>query len=144
MQIKFNKMNPEAQIPCKREGDIGYDLYALPQENRIIYPHETKKFHTGLRGIIDPGYAVIFKDRSSLGSKGLRVAAGVIDCSYRGEWIVAIVNENDESITLPEGKAVAQFVIIEEVCSEIKEINSDSFESDITERGEGGFGSSGK
>ena len=102
------------------------------------------KFDTGLRAVIQPGYAVIFKDRSSLGSKGIRVGAGVIDSSYRGNWIVALINENDRPMVLPKGKAIAQFIVVEDLDSEVQEISDELFNIHTTERGTGGFGSSGK
>lgn len=141
--IYFNKCNEKAIIPSRRAGDVGYDLYAL-EEDIVLEAHEVRKFDTGLRAIIDPGYAVIFKDRSSLGSKGIRVGAGVVDSSYRGNWIVALINENDLPFVFPKGKAIAQFIIVEDLDSQIHEISADEFEKNTTERGTGGFGSSGK
>lgn len=143
--IYFNKTDERAVIPTKRKGDIGYDLYAL-EEDIVLEAHEVQKFDTGLRAIIQPGYAAIFKDRSSLGSKGIRVAGGVIDSSYRGNWIVALVNENDKPFIFPKGKAIAQFIIVEDFDANIHELSKESFESEenLTERGSGGFGSSGK
>lgn len=141
--IYFNKTNEKAIIPTRRKGDIGYDLYAL-EEDIVLEAHEVKKFHTGLRTVISPGYAAILKDRSSLGSKGIRVGAGVIDSSYRGEWIVALINENDKPFVFPKGKAIAQFIVIEDLDSDVQEVTNEVFEKFTTERGDGGFGSSGK
>lgn len=141
--IYFNKTDEKAIIPTRRKGDIGYDLYALEDEIALD-AHEVCKFDTGLRAVIQPGYAVIFKDRSSLGSKGIRVGAGVIDSSYRGNWIVALINENDRPMVLPKGKAIAQFIVVEDLDSEVQEISDELFNIHTTERGTGGFGSSGK
>ena len=140
--IYFNKINEKATIPSRRRGDIGYDLYAL-EEDIVLEAHEVQKFHTGLRSVIAPGYAAILKDRSSLGSKGIRVGAGVIDSSYRGEWIVALINENDRPFVFPKGKAIAQFILVEDLDSDVQEVTDDVFNIFTTERGDGGFGHSG-
>ena len=159
-KIKFAKMREDAIIPSKTIGNVGYDIYACFPDNQIkIEPHETKLIPTGIASIIPDGYAMILKDRGSTGSKGLSTACGVIDANFRGEWFVAIHNENDfpvyiikDNVEAPEGKcicypykkAITQAILIEDINAIVEEIDKSVLEANVTDRGAGALGSSGK
>ena len=158
--IQFAKVRKDAIIPSKTNGNVGYDIYACFPENQLkIEAHETKLVPTGIASIIPDGYAMILKDRGSTGSKGLSTACGVIDSSFRGEWFVAIHNENDfpvyiikDTVEAPEGKcicypykkAITQAILIEDITATVEEIDKSVLEANVTDRGTGALGSSGK
>ena len=122
----------------------GYDLKAcLEEEELLIWPHQTVKISTGIRLAIPEHYCGLILPRSGLATRaGLRPAntPGLIDSDYRGDVIVALHNDSKEVQKVKKGDRIAQLVIIP-----FMEINfHPTDELDDTERGEGGFGSSGK
>ena len=130
------------KIPTKaHKTDEGYDLYS--NENVPIRPGETVKINTGICLGLPEGYWAKIFDRSSVGSKGLLVNAGVIDNSYRGLVIVCMTNlsngTEDDTYLINKGDKIAQFVLLRHNHKDIVVV--DSLEE--TERGEKGFGSSG-
>lgn len=142
MEIKVKKLNNNATLPTRgSEYAAGYDLYAV--EGTTIKAHETVKVGTGLSfELPDETFAAIFA-RSGLATKqGLRPAncVGVCDSDYRGEYIVALHNDTNEDKTIEAGERIAQMVLMPYVKMEFTEVE----ELSDTERGEGGFGSTGK
>ena len=142
--IKIKRLNEKAVIPTQGSaGAAGYDLYACLDFPVFIKPHETAKIGTGLvMAIPDTCWGGIYP-RSGLASKmKLRPAncTGVIDSDYRGEIIVAIHNDGNEPQVINPGDRIAQFILMERILCEWNEVE----ELDETERGEGGFGSTGK
>lgn len=144
MEIKLKKLNDEAKIP-ERGSDFaaGYDLFANISEETEILPHETKLIGTGISCAIPEGYFGGIFARSGLSLKeGLRPAncVGVIDADYRGEIKVSLHNDSQiKRIVLPNQK-IAQLVVVPFLPLEFCEVS----ELDDTNRGEGGFGSTGK
>lgn len=146
MQINIKKLNKEAIIPTRgSEYAAGYDLYAncLPEGYVIIEPHKTEKIGTGLAIEIPDGYFGAIVARSGLATKnGLRPAncIGICDNDYRGEYIVALHNDRNCMEVINHGDRIAQLIImpfLDVKFNEVGEIND-------TERGDGGFGSTGK
>jgi dUTP pyrophosphatase len=144
MKIKVTKLNENAILPTYGSTSAaGADLYNLPGEDVVIPPHKTVLIHTGLAMELPDGYAGFLFARSGIASKrGLAPAnkVGVIDSDYRGEFMVALHNHSSEEQTVAGGERVAQLCILPVVQGEF--ILSDSL--DETERGAGGFGSTGK
>lgn len=145
MQIKIKKIKENAVIPTRGSRQAaGYDLYACLDLDKIdIAPHKTEKIGTGLSVAVPDGYFGAIFARSGLALKqGLRPAncVGVADSDYRGEYIVALHNDTDEVKTVENGERIAQLVIMPYLSTEF--IETDSL--DETERGAGGFGSTGK
>lgn len=142
MEIKVKKLNNNATLPTRgSEYAAGYDLYAV--EGTAIKAHETVKVGTGLSfELPDETFAAIFA-RSGLATKqGLRPAncVGVCDSDYRGEYIVALHNDTNEEKTIEAGERIAQMILMPYVKMEFTEVE----ELSDTERGECGFGSTGK
>ena len=142
--IKYTKLNELAKEPTR--GSIaaaGYDLYAAIDTDLIIAPHTTVKVGTGLAFELPQNtFAAIFA-RSGLATKqGLRPAncVGVCDSDYRGEYIVAIHNDTDEEQTITAGDRIAQMILMPYISMIFKEVDKLT----DTERGSGGFGSTGK
>ena len=141
MQIMIKKTDPAAVVPHKgSKWAAGYDLHVI--NDGVIRAGETVMFHTGLAFEIPKGYFGAIFARSGLSTReGLRpsTCVSVIDADYRGEVTVALHNDSEHERYIWKGNRVAQLVILP--CQDIdwKEVD----ELGETERGEGGFGSSG-
>lgn len=142
--IQIKRLNEKAIIPTHGSAAAaGYDLYACLEYPVFIKPHETVKIGTGLAMAIPNICWGGIYPRSGLATKmGLRLAncTGVIDSDYRGEIIVAIHNDSNETQVINHGDRIAQFILMERFLCDWNEVK----ELDETERGEDGFGSSGK
>ena len=142
-EVKITKLDKNARLPhYGSEFSAGADLYALADEDITIEAGETKLIHTGLAMEIPVGYAGLIYARSGLASKkGLAPAnkVGVVDSDYRGEVMVALHNHSAEALTIEPYERIAQLVIA-------PFLKVDFTEADAltdTERGAGGFGSTG-
>jgi dUTP pyrophosphatase len=145
MKIKIKKLRPGARVPSfASPGSAGCDLYAcIEQGETVVAPHSCAKICTGIAAAIPEGYFGAVFARSGLASKqGLRPAncVGVCDSDYRGEYIVALFNDSGEPRSIRDGDRIAQLVILPCVSAEFEQVD----ELDNTERGAGGFGSTGK
>ena len=144
INIHIKKLHENAKIPTRgSEYSAGYDLYACIGADITIAPHTTEKIGTGLSIALPNGYFGAIFARSGLAAKsGLRPAncVGVADSDYRGEYIVALHNDNDEFRTVSCGDRIAQLVVMPYLAVDFVETE----ELDETERGSGGFGSTGK
>ena len=144
MKINIKKLYENATIPTRgSEYAAGYDLYACISEPITIPAHCTKKIGTGLAVEIPNGYFGAIFARSGLATKqGLRPAncVGVCDEDYRGEYVVAMHNDTDEAKLIMPGERVAQLVVMPYLSVEFEEVN----ELSDTQRGGGGFGSTGQ
>ena len=144
MKIQIKKLKDNAVIPTRGSMEAaGYDLYAAIDEPVTIPPHETVKIGTGLAIAVPQGYFGAIFARSGLAAKqGLRPAncVGVADSDYRGEYIVALHNDTDEKRIIEPGERIAQLVVMPYLTVEFDEVE----ELSETERGAGGFGSTGK
>ena len=145
MKLYIKKLKNNAIIPKQQTaGSAGYDLSACIDSPVIINPGEIKKIPTGLSVALDENNAVILiYARSSLATKfGLTLAncVGVVDSDYRGEIIVAMINQGNLPYTINNGERIAQMVITPIYTPEIVQTD----ELSETERGTGGFGSTGK
>ena len=142
--VRIKKLDENAVIPTYGSSfAAGADLYACTDGKVDIAPHETKLIHTGIAMEIPTGFAGLVYARSGIASKrGLAPAnkVGVIDSDYRGEIMVALHNHSDSTQSIENGERIAQIVIAPYVAASF--IESDTL--DDTERGEGGFGSTGK
>lgn len=144
MKINLKRLTETAIIPTRQhKGDAGYDLYADIQEPVTIEPHTTKFIHTGIAIEIPDGYFGAVFARSGLASKqGLRPAncTGVCDSRYRGEYMVALHNDSDIARIVCPGDRIAQLVVMPYLNIEFDEVD----ELTSTERGDDGFGSTGR
>ena len=143
MELKFRKINNLAKTPTRGSNSAaGYDLYAASSYNIIIQPHQTVKVGTGIAIAIPEGYFGGIFARSGLATKkGLAPAnkVGVIDSDYRGEVIVALHNDTDGIQVVEAGDRIAQLVILPFISVDFNEVEK----LDETDRGAGGFGSTG-
>ena len=141
LNIEVKSIRPNAKIPTRGSAEAaGWDLYAT--HGGIIKPGETVPFETGLAMAIPHGWCGLIYARSGLSiKKGLAPAnkVGVIDSDYRGEIIVALHNHGYDPHYINAGDRIAQMIFAPVPEVEWFEVNNLS----STERGEGGFGSSG-
>ena len=138
MEVKIQKISDVNLPTYAKPGDAGLDLYSA--EDVILKPNEKKIIKTGVKMAIPEGYVGLVWDKSGLAvKKGIHVFAGVIDAGYRGEVGIVLKNFGDEDFNIEKNTKIAQMLIQPIVSANI--IESDSL--DNTERGEGGFGSTG-
>lgn len=144
MQINIKKLNPDAIVPTRgSEYSAGYDLYACIKQTVFIEPHKTVKIGTGLSMELPNGYYGEICARSGIATKkSLRPAncVGVCDEDYRGEYIVALHNDSDDVQTVEPNERIAQFILKKYDSVEFKVVDT----LNETNRGVGGFGSTGK
>jgi len=165
VDIKVKRLTETAKMPTKaHKTDACFDLYVdepnstysdyekNPDTMKLkfvsdipgikIEPHSTVKLHSGISTEIPSGYFCAVFPRSGLGIKqNLRLpnGTGIIDADYRGEWIIALFNDSDEQRIIHHGDRVAQFAVLPVPKVNLVEVD----ELTDTERGDGGFGSTG-
>ena len=143
--VKIKKLYDDAIIPHKGSNKAAaYDVHAyLPDKTEVeIKAHETVKIGTGLSMAPPEGYFVGVYARSGLSTKeGLRPAncVGVCDEDYRGEYIVALHNDSRVKNVVKHGDRIGQIILQKRYEMDFVEVE----ELDDTERGDGGFGSTG-
>lgn len=140
MELRVKKLNSRAEITHGSTYAAGYDLHAI--EDISIAPNTTVMARTGLAMEIPQGYFGGIYARSSLASKkGIRPAncVGVIDSDYRGEVMVALFNDSEKPVLISRGERIAQLIVQRYQELEIVFVSS----LNETERGTGGFGSTG-
>ena len=128
MKINIKKLDADAVLPTRGSSQAaGYDLYAKSSEDTVIPPHKTVMVGTGLAMEIPEGYFGAIFARSGLASKqGLRP--------------IALHNDTDEERVIAGKERIAQMVVMPYLSVEFEEVE----ELNETERGEGGFGSTGR
>ena len=143
MEVNYKALDVLCQVPkYGSAGAAGADLYAATSYDIIIEPGQTVKIGTGLAMELPEGTAGLILPRSGLASKkGLAPinTPGLIDCDYRGEFIVALHNHSDIPQKIEAGERIAQLMIIPYIRCDFNRVD----ELDTTKRGEGGFGSTG-
>ncbi len=159
-KIYFSKTREGAKIPCKRIEDAGFDIYPCFNEDYIIIPpNESRMIPTGLASAFENNYVMVLFERGSTGVKNMARRAGIIDSGFRNEWQVVIYNGNTKPVVIhkenhvfdeenyisyPYSKAIAQALLLPVPPSEIKEILYSDLKNIKSERGLGMLGSSGK
>ena len=139
-QIGIKKLSEDAIVPTRaNDTDAGWDLY-VPHD--FLQPHETRALvPTDISMAIPTGYVGLIWDRSGVAvKKGVHRFAGVIDSGYRGEVKVCLWNSSEWDVHFRKGERRAQILFQAIPECDLIEVE----ELDATERGEGGFGSSGK
>ena len=138
--IKVKKIEGQAIVPTRSNSDdAGWDLYSIT--TRPIAPSQRVTIRTGISLEIPEEYVGLIWPRSGMSVKnGIDVLAGVVDSGYRGEIKVCLLNTSREWMDIKEGDRIAQILFQEVPHFQLQEVdilqNSD--------RGQGGFGSSGK
>lgn len=136
--MNFKQFHPLAQLPIRQTaGAAGYDLHALGHH----MVGATEIIPTGVGVEIPPGHVGLIRDRSGHAAKyGLTTLAGVIDSDYKGEVMVILSCTKDESVSISAGERIAQLVVVPCVMEESKWVAT----LELSDRGEGRFGSTGQ
>ena len=145
MTLQVKKLDPRAVIPSRATpGSAGMDLHALLDRPLTVLPGERVGVPTGIAiGLPSPETVGLVYARSGLATKfGLTLSncVGVIDSDYRGELRVGMINLSDKPYTIEPGERIAQLVIAPALLPVVEETDA----LDQTQRGEGGFGSTGR
>lgn len=144
MKLYFKKLDERATVPAYgTDLSAGADLRAILDEPATIKPGESMLIHTGIAVAIPAGYVGLVYARSGIACKrGLAPSnkVGVIDADYRGEIMVSLHNHGMTEQTIEPDERIAQMVVTPFLHCEYEEI--DNLED--TERGAGGFGSTGR
>lgn len=149
MKLKIKAVSPrigrDLPWPSRAtEGSAGMDLCACIEEDRIIAPRQLVKIPTGIAiALPGPEYVALVYARSGLGIRhgvSLSNGVGVIDSDYRGELVVPLRNFGDKPYTVHPGERIAQLVIVPVALPRLEEAK----ELSSTQRGTGGFGSTGR
>ena len=142
VKVRVKRLSPDARIPkAAKAGDVAFDLYSTIDYE--LRPRERFAVPTGIAVEIPPGYEGQVRPRSGLALKeGVTVlnTPGTVDSGYRGEIKTIMINHNEESFMVTKGMRISQLAIrpVPEVeFIEVEELSD-------TERGEGGFGSTGR
>lgn len=144
MKLQVKRLRPDAKLPTYGSADAaGMDLYACLDGSEVIAPGQTRFLSTGLAIAVPKGYAGLVFARSGMACRrGLAPAnkVGVIDADYRGEVKIALHNHGPEPQLVEPGDRVAQLVIVPVLQPELEWAE----ELPDTQRGSGGFGSTGR
>ena len=143
MSLRVRRLDPAAQVPTRAHpGDAGLDLYAL--DSATLGPGERASLRTGIAVEIPVGQAGLVLPRSGLAHRNgiaLVNAPGLIDSGYRGELRVLLLNtDRDEPCEIRRGDRIAQLVLVAVETPSVVVVD----ELELSERGAGGFGSSGR
>ncbi|HIZ83079.1 MAG TPA: dUTP diphosphatase [Firmicutes bacterium] len=145
MILHVKKLREDAVLPVRAtEGSAGMDLHALVDAPVALQPGERAMVPTGLAiALPSPEYVALIFARSGLAvKKGVTLSncVGVIDSDYRGELKIGLINQSKEAYTIEKGERIAQLVIMPVCLPQVVEAEN----LDETDRGAGGFGSTGK
>ena len=143
IKILIKRLSEEVSLPkYETSGSSGMDLSANINTNINIDPGKTAIIPTGLAISIPKGFEVQIRPRSGLAAKqkiSVLNTPGTIDADYRGEIKVILINLGKDSFEVEKGSRIAQMVVCPVVQAQLKEVNDLS----ETDRGKGGFGSTG-
>lgn len=142
LRFEVKRLDPGLPLPAyQREGDAGLDLHAA--SDVTLGPGDRAVVGTGIAVAVPPGYAGFTTPRSGLAARlGLSIVntPGIVDSGYRGEIKLILVNlDPSAKIELKRGERVAQLLLVPVASAEVTEVD----ELPDSERGEGGFGSTG-
>jgi dUTP pyrophosphatase len=140
MKILVKKLAIDAKVPSfALPGDVGMDLFSM--EDVILKPGERISCKTGIAMKIPEGYAGLIWDKSGISHKnGIKTLGGVFDSNYTGEYIIGLINLGKEDFEIKKGQKIAQVLFQKVEIAEVEEVD----ELPETNRGEEGFGSTGK
>ncbi|NBR94819.1 MAG: dUTP diphosphatase [Proteobacteria bacterium] len=141
--LQIKKLHPQVQLPkYQTKGSAGLDLQANISQPMVIKAGEIVLVPTGLAIALQEGYEAQVRPRSGLALKnGITVlnSPGTIDSDYRGEISVILINHSKQDFIITNGLRIAQLVIAQYAFAKIIEVD----DLGTTQRGEGGFGSTG-
>lgn len=144
--VKVKKLDPRATIPqYHTDGAVAFDMHAIVDEGQVIRveSHSQKNLSTGLAMAIPQGYELRVSPRSGQAFKheiSIRNSPGIVDADYSGEIMVAFVNNSDKVFIINPGDRICQIKLSMAPRAVFEEVE----ELEKTDRGDGGFGSTGR
>lgn len=140
MKIKIKKLRDNIKLPSYAlPGDAGLDMFC--NEDVTIEPGQKHTFATGFALELPQGYCALVWDKGGLSQKyGLKSMGGVFEYTYRGEYMICLLNTSDKAYEFKKGDKIAQLLIQPVVTAELEEVNKLS----ESKRGQGRHGSTGK
>lgn len=143
--LKFTKVrNVKSPIRAHRT-DAGIDFF-VPDDYELIQlkPNEDTLIDSGIKVIVPEGYALIFKEKSGVAvNKKLTVGAAVVDSDYRGVVHFHLFNNGTDLVSIKPGDKIIQGLVVPVSLCEVEEVSNEEYNKNDTERGSGGFGSTG-
>lgn len=143
VEIRFKRIHPGARMPAYQSAEAaGMDLHACLDAPVTLQPGDLARIPLGFIMAIPKGHEGQVRPRSGLAAKfGVTVpnAPGTIDSDYRGEAMVALINLGRAAFTVEHGMRIAQLIVAPVLHVQVREVD----ELDATQRGSGGFGSTG-
>jgi dUTP pyrophosphatase len=144
LRVQIKKLRPDAVVPrYMSELAAGLDLCAAIDAPVVLGPGQRALIDTGLAIALPPGYEAQIRPRSGLALKhgiSLVNSPGTIDADYRSSIGIIVINHGQEPVRIANGERIAQMVIAPVVQAELVEVDA----LDETQRGAGGFGSTGR
>ena len=150
MDLKVLRNDSAKRFPMlaiKKEGDVGLDLACTldgPEYNVVctVQPGERRPLPTGIRIELPEGYWASIEARSSTSKLGIIIPKGVIDEGYRGEMFAQVMNVGNNPVTIKDGDRIIQLIVHRRHIKDMNIVEVD--ELSPSERGETGFGSTGR
>jgi len=139
MKLLIEKISKDAKLPVRSyKGDAGLDIYTI--KNYSLLPSQPTMLSTGIKLAVPDGHVGLIWDRGSMGKAGIKTLGGVIDCGFRGELTIHLVNTTKKNYNIKKGEKIAQLLIQKVVLIEPVEAKVEN----NTQRGNKRFASSGK
>ena len=137
-EVKYKLLEPEAKLPTRAtDGSAGWDLYA--SRDVIVWEHDPTLIHTGIAIELPPGWEAQCRPRSGNAMRGLWTLFGTVDSDYRGELLVVALGFKKQGYKINTGDRIAQLVF-----NRVPNVYWVESELSDTDRGTGGFGSTGR
>lgn len=146
MNWLFMKRIRDVKMPCRgHSNDAGIDFFVPNDfETVMLAPQQSINIPSGIKVNIPAGYALIAFNKSGVAlKKGLDIGASVIDESYQGELHLHMVNVSNQAVVINPGEKIVQFILIPVNYAMPIEVTDGELFEEESERGEGGFGSTG-
>lgn len=145
MNLQFSKVRRVKEPTRGTPGSAGIDFFVpLDLERITVQPQCRVLIPSGIKANVPDGYALIAMNKSGVASKkGLDVLACVVDSDYQGEIHLSLVNTGRDLIFIDPGEKLVQFLLIPVEHCAVEEVELDKLFPAVTDRGEGGFGSTG-
>lgn len=146
MKLRIQKTRQVKTPTRSHQYDAGLDFYIpddMPWATYTIWPGTQLLIPTGIKADIPEGFALFCFERSSMATKGLICGARVCDAEYQGEIHMHVMNPTKNEVSIKPGQKLAQFILMPVMNTEVIVITDRPLYDEVTDRGEGGFGSTG-
>ena len=142
--MKISKVKPVKTPIRGTENSAGIDFFIPDGIHAHIPPQTSACIPSGIKVAVPEGYALIAFNKSGIALRhNLIVGACVVDEDYQGEIHLHVINVGDQDVLFEGGEKLIQFILLSVFYDKIEEVHIDNLYESLTERGEGGFGSTG-